>query len=52
MQFFFEHTIYLKDSQPSNHLLALVKWYKPVHHKVRYYCQVDNDDINSCNIEL
>ena len=36
----------------SIHSLALVKWYKPVHHKVRYHCQVDNDDINLCNIEL
>jgi len=52
VQFFFEHTIYLKDSQPSNHLLALVKWYKPVRdHETRYYCQVDND-VNTCNIEL
>ena len=50
VQFFFEHTIYYP--QASIHSLALVKWYKPVHHKVRYHCQVDNDDINSCNIEL
>ena len=50
VQFFFEHTIYYP--QASIHSLALVKWYKPVHHKVRYHCQVDNDNINSCNIEL
>ena len=52
MQFFFEHTIYLKDLQSLNHLLALVKWYKLVQdHEIRYYCQVDND-VNTCNIEL
>ena len=51
VQFFFEHTIYL-NSQPLTHSLALVKWYKPVQdHRIRYYCQVDND-IKSCNIEL
>lgn len=50
VQLFFEHTIY--NPQPSIHSLALVKWYKPVQeHKIRYYCQVD-DNINSCNIEL
>ena len=52
VQFFFEHTIYLNNSHPSTHSLALVKWYKPVRdHKIRYYCQVDND-VESCNIEL
>ena len=52
VQFFFEHMIYLNTSQPLTHSLALVKWYKPVQdHKIRYYCQVDND-IKSCNIEL
>ena len=53
VQFFFEHTIYRNNnSQPSIHSLALVKWYKPVRdHKIRYYCQVNND-IKSCNIEL
>jgi hypothetical protein len=53
VQFFFEHTIYRNhNSQPSIHSLALVKWYKPVQdHKIRYYCQVD-DDIKSSNIEL
>ena len=53
VQFFFEHTIYQNNnSQPSIHSLALVKWYKHVRdHKIRYYCQVD-DDIKSCNIEL
>ena len=50
VQFFFEHTIY--NPQPLTHLLALVKWYKPVQdYKIRYHCQVD-DDIKSCNIEL
>ena len=52
VQFFFEHTIYL-NNKSITHSLALVKWYKPVQdHKIRYYCQVDDDDINSCNIEL
>jgi hypothetical protein len=53
VQFFFEHTVYRNsNSQPSIHSLALVKWYKPVwDHKIRYYCQVD-DDVKSCNIEL
>ena len=52
VQFFFEHTIYLNNLEPSIHSLALVKWYKPVgDYKTRYHCQVDND-IKSCNIEL
>lgn len=52
VQFFFEHMIYL-NNQPITHSLALVKWYKPVRDsQIRYYCQVDDDDINSCNIEL
>jgi hypothetical protein len=52
VQFFFEHIVYLNNSKPLTHSLALVKWYKPVHdHKIRFYCQVDND-IKSCNIEL
>ena len=52
VQFFFEHAIYL-NNKSTTHSLALVKWYKPVQdHKIRYYCQVDDDDINSCNIEL
>jgi hypothetical protein len=51
VQFFFEHMIYL-NNKSTTHSLALVKWYKPVqNHKIRYYCQVD-DDIKSCNIEL
>jgi len=50
VQFFFEHTVYYP--QALIHSLALVTWYKPVQHKIKYYCQVDNDDINSCNIEL
>ncbi|GBC39248.2 hypothetical protein GLOIN_2v1788017 [Rhizophagus irregularis DAOM 181602=DAOM 197198] len=51
VQFYFEHTIYLKNSS-STHSLALVKWYRPVQdHRTRYFCQVD-DDIKSCNIEL
>src|SRR5205823_9723679 len=49
---FFEHTIYL-NNKSTTHSLALVKWYKPVKdHKIRYYCQVDDDDIKSCNVEL
>src|SRR2546422_7535650 len=49
---FFEHTIYL-NNKSTTHLLALVKWYKPVKdHKIRYYCQVDDNDIKSCNVEL
>jgi hypothetical protein len=52
VQFFFEHTIYVNNSQPLTHSLALVKWYKLIRdNKIRYYCQVDND-IKSCNIEL
>ena len=52
VQFFFEHTIYL-NNKSTTHSLALVKWYKPVKdHKIRYYCQVDDDDIKSCNVEL
>jgi hypothetical protein len=52
VQFFFEHAIYL-NNKSTTHSLALVKWYKPVQdHKIRYYCQVDDDDIKSCNIEL
>ncbi|GET57294.1 hypothetical protein GLOIN_2v1776801 [Rhizophagus irregularis DAOM 181602=DAOM 197198] len=51
VQFYFEYTIYLKNSS-STHSLALVKWYRPVQdHRTRYFCQVD-DDIKSCNIEL
>lgn len=52
VQFFFEHAIYL-NNKSTTHSLALVKWYKPVQgHEIRYYCQVDADDIQSCNIEL
>jgi len=64
VQYFFEHTIYL-NNKSITHSLALVKWYKPVQdlvglgkskltrsRKIRYYCQVDDDDIKSCNIEL
>lgn len=52
VQFFFDHTIFLNNNpQPLTHSLALVKWYKPVREKIRYYFQVDND-IKSCNIEL
>ena len=48
VQFFFEHTIYLNNSHPSTHSLALVKWYKLVRdHKIRYYCQVNNN-VESC----
>jgi hypothetical protein len=51
VQFFFEHTIY--KLQATIHSLALVRWYRPVQdHKIRYYCQVDKEDISSCNIEL
>src|SRR6185437_7808705 len=51
VQFFFEHTVY--KPQVTVHSLALVRWYKPVRdHKTRYYCQVDEEDIKSCNIEL
>lgn len=51
VQFFFEHTVY--KPQATVHSLALVRWYKPVRdHKTRYYCQVDEEDIKSCNIEL
>lgn len=51
VQFFFEHTIY--NPQPSIHSLALIKWYKPAQDsEARYHCQVDSNDINSCNIEL
>jgi hypothetical protein len=52
VQFYFEHTIYLKNSSSLTDSLALVKWYRPVQdHRTRYFCQVD-DDIKSCNIEL
>ncbi|GET51251.1 hypothetical protein GLOIN_2v1776801 [Rhizophagus irregularis DAOM 181602=DAOM 197198] len=52
VQFYFEHTIYLKNSSSLTHSLALVKWYRLVQdHRTRYFCQVD-DDIKSCNIEL
>jgi hypothetical protein len=52
VQFYFEHTIYLKNSSSLTHSLALVKWYRPAQdHRTRYFCQVD-DDIKSCNIEL
>jgi hypothetical protein len=57
VQFFFEHTVY--KPQASVHSLALVRWFKPVQsssasqdHRIRYHCQVDEEDINSCNIEL
>lgn len=51
VQFFFEHTVY--KPQALVHSLALVRWYKPAqNHQTRYYCQVDEEDINSCNIEL
>lgn len=54
IQFFFEHTIYPKNSQSSlTHSLALVKWYKTAEDfETRFHFQVDDDDINSCNIEL
>ena len=49
---FFEYTIYLNNSHPSTHSLALIKWYKLAgDKKIRYHCQVDND-IKTCNIEL
>ncbi len=52
VQFFFEHAIYL-NNKLTTHSLALVKWYKLVQdHEIRYYCQVDDNDIKSCNIEL
>jgi hypothetical protein len=51
VQFFFEHTVYKWQSLV--HSLALVRWYKPVRdHKIRYHFQVDEEDTNSCNIEL
>ena len=51
VQFFFEHTVY--KPQKLVHSLALVRWYEPdPDYRIRYYCQVDEDDINSCNIEL
>lgn len=53
VQFFFEHAIYLNNNNSTTHSLALVRWYKLAQdHKIRYYCQVDEEDINSCNIEL
>ncbi|GBC02643.1 hypothetical protein RclHR1_04730004 [Rhizophagus clarus] len=51
IQFFFEHTVYLQDG-PKMHYLAFIRWYKPAKdRKTRFYCKND-DDINSCNIEL
>jgi hypothetical protein len=52
VQFYFKHTIYL-NNKSTTHSLALVRWYEPVQDPaIRYYCQVDNDDITSCNVEL
>jgi hypothetical protein len=51
VQFYFEHTVF--KPQALVHSLALIRWYKPVQdHKIRYYCQVDKEDIKSCNMEL
>ena len=51
VQFFFEHTIYKPHALV--HSLALVRWYNlDPDEQIRYYCQVNEEDINSCNIEL
>ncbi|PKB96112.1 hypothetical protein RhiirA5_385559, partial [Rhizophagus irregularis] len=52
VQFFFEHTIHLPEGSKT-HCLAFVRWYKKTENrKYRFHCQIDNDDLNICNIEL
>lgn len=53
VQFFFEHIIKLSEGNYNTHRLAFVKWYLPVEdQRKRFYCQIDNNDNNSCNIEI
>jgi len=53
VQFFFEHSIKLSDGNYHTHRLAFVKWYLPVEdQRKRFYCQIYNNDNNSCNIEI
>ncbi len=51
VQFFFEHTVDLKEG-PKTHYLAFVRWYKLAENRrIRFYFKIDNDT-DSCNIEL
>lgn len=52
VQFFFTHTIDLPIGTRT-HQLAFVKWYLPApDHKTRFYCKVNDDDDEGCNVEL
>ncbi|PKK60519.1 hypothetical protein RhiirC2_719040 [Rhizophagus irregularis] len=52
VQFFFEHTIHLSEGSKT-HCLAFVRWYKKTENrKYRFHCQIDNNDLNICNIKL
>lgn len=53
IQFFFKHTIVLPDKGPTPHSLAFIRWHaKTEERRSRFYCQIDEDDENICNIEL
>jgi hypothetical protein len=47
VQFYFEHEIKKKI-----HRLAFVKWFSRTQRRIRFNCQINSDDIESCNIEL
>lgn len=51
IQYFFEHSIYLSQTNLT-HKLANVRWYKPVNSSsIRYHFSID-DDVKTCNVEL
>ena len=52
VQYYFEHTIVLPTGTKT-HRLAFVKWYLfAPNANTRFYCKIENQDFNSCNIEL
>ena len=53
VQFFFEHTVYLKEGSET-HSLAFVRWFKKAveGNRRRFHCQIRKDDLKICNIEL
>jgi hypothetical protein len=51
VQYYFEHEINLPGSKLT-HNLAFVRWFLPAHAQKRFHCQIDDNDVKNCNIEL
>ena len=52
VQYFFEHEVRFPGKKQT-HWLAYVKWFLPSpNHQTRFQCRIDDNDVESCNIEL